>query len=317
MRDSIEIQGLTKTYGYGSKKFTALDTVTLTIGKGMFGLLGPNGAGKTTMMKILATLLKPSAGKVSVYGYDLLKNRKEIRSFLGYLPQEFGVYPSLYTYEFLDYIARLNGLRKRKQRREAVEKTLSITNLQDLRERKIRTLSGGMVRRLGIAQALVGSPQLLIVDEPTSGLDPEERIRFRNLLTEISSSVTIIMSTHIVNDISSSCSNLALLHLGKIVYWGNPSKLLDNARGKVWILKIKSEELGRLKENVSVISMVMQPASIEVRAVAESIPANAGCDAVSVEPTLEDAYIYFMEKLTGLKLHEYEELYNPANAGSR
>jgi len=307
MTDIIDIQGLTKIYGLWRKKFTALDDITLTIRTGMFGLLGPNGAGKTTMMKILATLLKPTAGTVSIYGYDLLKHRKEIRSFLGYLPQEFGVYPSLYTYEFLDYIARLNGLKKRKQRREAVEKTLTITNLQDLRDRRIKTLSGGMIRRLGIAQALIGSPQLLIVDEPTSGLDPEERIRFRNLLTEISSSVTIILSTHIVNDISSSCSNLALLHLGKIVYWGNPSKLLENARGKSWILRIKSDDLHRLKENVSIISMVMQPTYVEVHAIAESID---GFEAVSVEPTLEDAYIYYMEEITGMKLHEYEDLYN-------
>lgn len=307
MDNYIDIQNLYKVYSRGRSKFNALADINLKIGTGMFGLLGPNGAGKTTMMRILATLLKPTSGKVSIYGYDLFKNRKNIRRLLGYLPQEFGVYPHLYAQEFLDYIARLNGLKDRKARKEEVNRIMELTKLEDLKNRKVKTFSGGMVRRLGIAQALIGSPRLLIVDEPTTGLDPEERIRFRNLLSEISSQVAIILSTHIVNDISSTCNNLAIIHLGKIAYWDNPEKLLNNARGKTWILKIGHDELAHLKENVGVISMVMQPDHVEVRAVADEVN---GFSAENVEPNLEDAYIYFMEIQTGTKLHEYEELYN-------
>jgi len=307
MDNYIDIQNLYKVYSHGRSKFTALEDINLKIGTGMFGLLGPNGAGKTTMMRILATLLKPTSGSVSIYGYDLFKNRKNIRRLLGYLPQEFGVYPYLYAQEFLDYIARLNGLKDRKTRKVEVERIMELTKLGDLKNRKVKTFSGGMVRRLGIAQALVGSPRLLIVDEPTTGLDPEERIRFRNLLSEISSQVAIILSTHIVNDISSTCSNLAIIHLGKIAYWDNPAKLLNNARGKTWILKIAHDELAHLKENVGVISMVMQPDHVEVRVVADEVN---GFAAENVEPNLEDAYIYFMEIQTGTKLHEYEELYS-------
>lgn len=307
MDNYIEIQNLYKVYSQGRSKFTALEDINLKIDTGMFGLLGPNGAGKTTMMKILATLLKPTSGSVSIYGYDLFKNRKNIRRLLGYLPQEFGVYPQLYAQEFLDYIARLNGMKNRKARKAEVDRIMALTKLEDLKNRKVKTFSGGMVRRLGIAQALVGSPRLLIVDEPTTGLDPEERIRFRNLLSEISSQVAIILSTHIVNDISSTCNNLAIIHLGKIAYWDNPAKLLNNARGKTWILKIAHDELAHLKENVGVISMVMQPDHVEVRVVADEVN---GFSAENVEPNLEDAYIYFMEIQTGTKLHEYEELYN-------
>lgn len=305
MEDNISIEGLSKIYGKGRSKVYALNDINITIGKGMFGLLGPNGAGKTTMMKILATLLKPSAGKISIFGFDLKKDRKHIRRLLGYLPQEFGVYDTLYAGEFLDYIARLNGIKDRKKRKTAVEKMLELTNLQNYTDRKVKTFSGGMVRRLGIAQALIGSPELLIVDEPTTGLDPEERIRFRNLLSEISNNVTIILSTHIVNDISSTCQNLTILNLGKIVYTENPENLLKNARGKTWILKIRHDELSSLKENVSVVSLIMQPDHVAVRVVAEEVN---GFSAEQVEPNLEDAYIYFMEIQTGTKLHEYEEL---------
>lgn len=306
MDDTITIRNLSKTYGKGRSKFTALNDINLSIGKGMFGLLGPNGAGKTTMMKILATLLKPSTGSVSVFGYDLKKDRKHIRRILGYLPQEFGAYAKLYPNEFLDYIARLNGIRDRKKRSNAVDQIMNLTNLKDLTDRKIHTFSGGMVRRLGIAQALIGTPKLLIVDEPTAGLDPEERIRFRNLLSEISSQVSIILSTHIVNDISSTCNNLAILNLGSIVFEDHPEKLLAQARDKTWILKIGHEELSSVKESISIISLIMQTDHVEVRVVADEV---SGFDAEQVEPSLEDAYIYFMEILSGTKLHEFEELH--------
>ena len=306
MDDTITIRNLSKTYGKGRSKFTALNDINLSFGKGMFGLLGPNGAGKTTMMKILATLLKPSTGSVSIFGHDLKKDRKHIRRILGYLPQEFGAYAKLYLNEFLDYIARLNGIRDRKKRSNAVDQIMNLTNLVDLTDRKIHTFSGGMVRRLGIAQALIGTPKLLIVDEPTAGLDPEERNRFRNLLSEISSKVSIILSTHIVNDISSTCNNLAILNLGNIVFEDHPEKLLAQAQDKTWILKIEHEELSSVKESISIISLIMQTDHVEVRVVADEV---SGFDAEQVEPNLEDAYIYFMEILSGTKLHEFEELH--------
>jgi len=294
-------------YKRRGSKFAALDDINLTIGTGMFGLLGPNGAGKTTMMRILATLQKQTFGDVSIYGYDLFKHRKHIRKLLGYLPQEFGVYPNLDAEEFLDYIARLNGLTDRRKRRAEVERILHLTNLDEFKDRRIKTYSGGMVRRLGIAQALIAAPKLLIVDEPTTGLDPEERIRFRNLLAEISSDITIILSTHIVNDISSTCNDLAILNNGAIVYRGNPAGLIENARGRTWILQTTEDKLEKLKEDISIISMIVQRDHLEVRIVADEINS---LPAESVEPTLEDAYIYFMEVQTGVKLHEDEALYS-------
>ncbi len=310
MEHCIEIKNLSKIYRRGKSKFAALSDVNLDIGTGMFGLLGPNGAGKSTAMSILATLAKPTTGDIKIYGYDLQKNRKEIRMLLGFLPQEFGVYPNLDAEEFLDYIGQLKGLKERKNRKKEIDYILELTNLSHLRDRRIKTFSGGMIRRLGIAQALLGSPKLLIVDEPTTGLDPEERIRFRNLLAEISSDVTIILSTHIVNDISSTCNSLAVLNLGKIVYHGHPADIIKNAVGKTFLLRTNEKELATLKENVSVISMIMQPDHIQARVVADDVN---GLHAEPVDPNLEDAYIYFMEVQTGVKLHEDEALYQSKN----
>jgi len=259
------------------------------------------------MMRILATLQNPTTGDVTIYGHDLFKHRKHIRKILGYLPQEFGVYANLNAAEFLDYIALLNGIKDRKKRHAEVEQLLVLTNLEEVKDRRIKTYSGGMVRRLGIAEALIGSPKLLIVDEPTTGLDPEERIKFRNLLAEISSDITIILSTHIVNDISSTCNDLAILNNGSIVYRGNPANLIKNARGKTWILKTTEAQLDTLKESISVISMIVQHDYVQVRVVADEIN---GLPAELVEPNLEDAYIYFMEIQTGVKLHEDEKLFN-------
>ena len=189
----INVKNLTKIYKKGVK---ALDDVNIEINEGMFGLLGPNGAGKTTLMKILATLLEASSGEVKIGEYDITDNRKEIRKMLGYLPQEFGVYPKMKTWEFLDYIASLSGIVKKTERRKKVDEMLDVMGLEEVKDRKAKKLSGGMVRRLGIAQALVGDPKILIVDEPTTGLDPEERIKFRNLLADISLNKIIILSVH-------------------------------------------------------------------------------------------------------------------------
>jgi len=307
MENCIEIKDLSQIYKRGGSKFTALNNINLSIGTGMFGLLGPNGAGKTTMMRILATLQMPTQGNASVYGNDLFKKRKQIRKILGYLPQEFGVYSNLSAEEFLDYIASLNGIKDRKMRYDEVNRMLALTNLEEVRDRRIKAFSGGMIRRLGIAQALIASPKLLIVDEPTTGLDPEERIRFRNLLSEISSDITIILSTHIVNDISSTCNDLAILNEGNIVYHGNPADFIKKARGKTWILKASEAELDKLKQDISIISMIVQHDHVQVRIVADEVN---GLYAEPVEPNLEDAYIYFMEVLTGVRLHEDEQLFN-------
>jgi len=288
----VTVKNLTKKY----KEIKALDTINLKIGSGMFGLLGPNGAGKTTMMKIIATLIEPTEGEIFFNGYNIYKHRKEIRNVLGYLPQEFNAYPSLTAIEVLDYIASLNGL-KGKEKKTEIDNILQITNLDNVRDRRVKTFSGGMIRRLGIAQALVGSPQLIIVDEPTTGLDPEERIKFRNFLSEISGDRVVVLSTHIVGDISSTCEDLAVLNKGKIVYQSEPDKLMDLAKGRTWKVIIPQEKLGEVKDRASIISMIVNHNHLELRVVADDV---SGFNAEPIEPTLEDAYIYLM----GVKLGE-------------
>ena len=294
----INIKNLTKIYKKGVK---ALDDVNIEIGEGMFGLLGPNGAGKTTLMKILATLLEATSGDVKVGEYDITNNRKEIRGMLGYLPQEFGVYPKLKTWEFLDYIASLNGIRNKTEKRKKVEEMLDVMGLTEVRDRKAKKLSGGMVRRLGIAQALIGDPKVLIIDEPTTGLDPEERIKFRNLLADISQNKIIILSTHIVGDISSTCQNIALLNNGKIVFEGNPLELVKMAEGHVWKIVINERELDEIKKNYNIITTVPVNGNLELKIVGRELDKYSG---ERIQPTLEDAYVYFMETQVGKKISD-------------
>lgn len=294
----INIKNLTKIYKKGVK---ALDDVNIEIGEGMFGLLGPNGAGKTTLMKILATLLEATSGDVKVGEYDITNNRKEIRGMLGYLPQEFGVYPKLKTWEFLDYIASLNGIRNKTEKRKKVEEMLDVMGLTEVRDRKAKKLSGGMVRRLGIAQALIGDPKVLIIDEPTTGLDPEERIKFRNLLADISQNKIIILSTHIVGDISSTCQNIALLNNGKIVFEGNPLELVKMAEGHVWKIVIDERELDEIKKNYNIITTVPVNGNLELKIVGRELDKYSG---ERIQPTLEDAYVYFMETQVGKKISD-------------
>jgi len=212
----IEIKGLSKIYENGNR---ALNDINLEFGTGMFGLLGPNGAGKSSLMRILVTLMKPSSGIVLVDGKDIQTHRKELRKILGYLPQDFRFFSALKTWEFLDYSGSLAGLKNRKERLAEVDRLLDQVGLLEVRDRQANRLSGGMKRRLGIAQALIGSPKIIIVDEPTTGLDPDERIRFRNILSQLSQNdVTIILSTHIVGDISSTCQGMALLNKGELVF---------------------------------------------------------------------------------------------------
>lgn len=286
----ISIQDLSKIYGNGHK---ALKSVNLEIENGMFGLLGANGAGKSTLMRILVSLMKPSEGKVLVNGMDLSKNRKAIRSMTGYLPQDFSAFPMLKTWEFLDYSARLAGVKNKRTRRDAVDEMLEEVGLYEARERYANKLSGGMKRRLGIAQALIGDPQIIIVDEPTTGLDPDERIRFRNLLTRISSrDVIIVLSTHIVGDISSTCKQMALLRNGKVVYNGSPEELIDKSKGCVWRIHASHEQFDEVNVNFNVISTIPSAGGWELEVVADSVN---GYQADAIDPNLEHAYVYYME----------------------
>jgi ABC-type multidrug transport system ATPase subunit len=293
----IRIQDLSKTYPGGVH---ALQDVNLEISTGMFGLLGPNGAGKTTLMKILATLETPSAGEVYINGSNLHTHRQRIRSSLGYLPQFFGVYPQLTGAEFLAYVGKLNGVVSRDLQKR-VHETLANVGLLEARDRKVKTYSGGMMRRLGIAQALIGDPRFLIVDEPTTGLDPEERIRFRNLLTEISRDKIIILSTHIVGDISSTCEDLAVLSHGELVFRGRPETLITQAKNKVWQVLCDEADFPQIASRMQVISTIPKQPNLLLRVVGE--PLN-GFDMQSAAPNLEDAYMHFMQAVVGEKVEE-------------
>ncbi len=286
----IVIENLSKTYKNGNR---ALKQVSIKIENGIFGLLGPNGAGKSSLIRILSTLIKPTAGKVTVNNLDLMKNRREIRAMLGYLPQDFRFFPKLKTYEFLDYTARLAGMKSSAKRKEAVASMLENVGLFEARDRKTNKLSGGMKRRLGIAQALINDPDIIIVDEPTTGLDPEERIRFRNLLATISKrDVIIILSTHIVGDISSTCKNMALLHQGSLAYNGAPDALIEMVKGHAWVIQATETEFQQISEKFPVVSTVPISGGWEVQVVADNIN---GFNGKNIEPNLEHAYVYFME----------------------
>ena len=286
----IEIKNLTKTYPGG---FKALDEVNLTITNGMFGLLGPNGAGKSTLMRILVTLMQATSGQVLVDGKEIGKHRKEIRKMVGYLPQDFRFFAKLKSWEFLDYAARLAGMSSRRERGERVDEMLESVGLLEFRNRMANKLSGGMKRRLGIAQALIARPSIIIVDEPTTGLDPEERIRFRNLLSDLGRSETIIiLSTHIVGDISSTCNQMALLNEGSLIYQGTPDNLVELARGHVWRSEVTPVQYEQLKEEVPIISTIPSGGGWEIQFVGAK-PDHI--DAFPVDPNLEHAYVHYMD----------------------
>lgn len=289
----IEIQELNKVYENGNH---ALRDINLEFGTGMFGLLGPNGAGKSSLMRILVTLMKPSSGTVLVDGMDIQEHRKEIRSILGYLPQDFRFFTSLKTWEFLDYSGSLAGLKNRKQRIGEVDRLLDQVGLLEVRDRQANKLSGGMKRRLGIAQALIGNPKIIVVDEPTTGLDPDERIRFRNILSQLSHDVTIILSTHIVGDISSTCQSMALLNRGQLVFSGSPERLVNIAAGHVFRLNLDNVEYESIKEKYNVISTIPSENGWEVQIIADDPPAY---EYSIITPNIEHAYVYYMEH----KLH--------------
>jgi len=287
---NISIEGLNKIYRNGNR---ALKNINLEIENGMFGLLGPNGAGKSSLMRILVTLMKPTSGSIKVNDLDLMRHRREVRGFLGYLPQDFAFFAKLKTWEFLDYAACLAGLSNSIERKTAVEDMLENVGLFEVRERMANKLSGGMKRRLGIAQALIGEPKIVVVDEPTTGLDPDERIRFRNLLSKMSQrDIIIILSTHIVGDISSTCRSMALLNKGELVYHGSPDQIIKEAEGNVWQIKATNTEFESIKEKYHVISTIPDQDGWEVQVVADEINGFLG---KQVAPNLEHGYVYFME----------------------
>jgi ABC-type multidrug transport system ATPase subunit len=247
----LKIQGLSKTYANGVK---ALDNVSLTIPRGMYGLLGPNGAGKSTLMRTLATLQEPDTGSATLGDLDVLKQKEEVRRSLGYLPQDFGVYPRISAEDMLNHIAVLKGVTNARERKDLVRSMLRRCNLEDVRKKALSGFSGGMRQRFGIAQALLGNPQLLIVDEPTAGLDPGERNRFYNLLSEIGEGVIVILSTHIVEDVMDLCTNMAIIHKGKVLYQGGPDAAIEKLSGKVWQRSIEKAELPAYEQKYRIIS---------------------------------------------------------------
>ncbi len=282
------IEGLTKTYANGVK---ALDNVSLEIGKGMFGLLGPNGAGKSSLMRTLAGLQDADQGTLMLNDIDILKSPQELRKNLGYLPQEFGVYPKITAYQLLNHLAILKGVKNKGERKDLVEHLLQKVNLFDKRHKVVKGFSGGMKQRIGIAQALIGNPQLIIVDEPTAGLDPGERNRFHNLLADVGSEVIVILSTHIVDDVRELCTEMAIMNLGRIIYNGGPEDAIATLEGQVWEKRIGREELNDYKKQYQVISEKMIAGKPLIHIQSEVMPAE-GFKAVA--PNLEDVFFSFI-----------------------
>lgn len=280
----LDINNLSKTYSNGVQ---ALKNVTLNIPQGMFGLLGPNGAGKSSLMRTLATLQQADSGSVMLDDIDVLNDKAQVRQILGYLPQEFGVYPKISSYNMLNHIASLKGISSKGERKDLVESLLNKTNLWQFRNKSLGSYSGGMKQRFGIAQALIGDPRLIIVDEPTAGLDPAERVRFHNLLSEIGENTIVILSTHIVDDISNLCNNMAIICLGEVVVKGNPSELTESVKGRVWKKAIEKQELENYQADLQVISTHLKAGQTVIHVLSDNQP-DASFDAINAD--LEDLY---------------------------
>ena len=280
----LKIENLSKTYKNGVR---ALDNVSLTIRRGMYGLLGPNGAGKSTLMRTLATLQEPDGGSIFFGEIDVLKQKDEVRRRLGYLPQEFGVYPRISAQDMLSHLALLKGITNARERKEVVAAMLQRCNLYDLRKKALAGFSGGMRQRFGIAQALIGNPQLLIVDEPTAGLDPGERNRFYNLLSEVGEQVIVILSTHIVEDVTDLCTNMAIIHEGKVLYEGEPQTAISELNGRVWKRSIEKTDLARYEESFRVVSNKLVGGRPFLHVLAEQSP---GDGFLPTQPDLEDVF---------------------------
>jgi ABC-type multidrug transport system ATPase subunit len=278
----LHLHSVSKAYPGGVR---ALHEITLDIPKGLFGLLGPNGAGKSTLMRTIATLQSPDAGSIAFDGIDALRDKTSLRRVLGYLPQEFGAYPRTSAERMLRHFAALKGLHGAEQK-AAVDALLARTNLWEARKRSVDTFSGGMKQRFGIAQALLGRPQLLIVDEPTAGLDPAERRRFQNLLVEIGEDVVVLLSTHLVDDIAELCPRLAIMGAGRILKTGEPKRLADGLRGRLWSCVVPRDAVETLRARHIVLSCRLKAGLTEVRVLADQTPA----DMTAASPTLEDVY---------------------------
>ncbi len=281
----LELTGVTKTYPNGVK---ALDNVTLKIPRGMFGLLGPNGAGKSSLMRSLATLQAIDSGSMRFGDIDISKEPDRLRDVLGYLPQDFGVYPKVTAWDMLDHLAQLKGLSNKKERHEVVKALLHRTNLWEHQSRRLGGYSGGMKQRFGIAQALIGNPKLIIVDEPTAGLDPAERFRFHNLLAEISEDVVVLLSTHIVTDVADLCPNMAILASGKVILQGEPLKLVDTLQGQVWKKPVSAAELEEINKELPVIAVRRVAGQRLAHVFCATEPRVSGFVPVNVD--LEDVY---------------------------
>ncbi|WP_462250895.1 ABC transporter ATP-binding protein [Ekhidna sp.] len=287
---NLLIKNLSKTYSNGVR---ALNDVSLDIPTGMFGLLGPNGAGKSSLMRTIATLQEPDTGSISLGDLDVLREKDEVRKILGYLPQEFGVYPKINAEVLLDHLAVLKGIANNKERKELVESLLHKTNLWQARKKNLGGYSGGMKQRFGIAQALLSNPKLIIVDEPTAGLDPAERNRFLNLLSELGENTVVILSTHIVDDVKELCTNMAIINQGTVLYQGSPTNALDDIKGKVWRKKVEKAELEEYKEKYTLISDRLIAGKPEIHVLADSNPDST---FEIVDADLED--VYFSHILT-------------------
>lgn len=287
----LRIQNLSKQYSNGVQ---ALNNITLTIPAGMFGLLGPNGAGKSTLMRTLATLQDADSGTAHLDAIDIKIHKDEVRRMLGYLPQDFGLYPKVSAYDLLDHFAILKGLDNRKQRKEVVEGLLHQTNLFNVKTKHVGGFSGGMRQRFGIAQALLGNPKLIIVDEPTAGLDPEERVRFHNLLSDIGSDKIVILSTHIVEDVADLCNHMAVINQGSVILTGQPLQLIDQIQGKIWKRFIEKSELATYQSQYQVISSRLTSGRTLIHVYADNHPGDGFTQA---QGNLEDVYFSAMATL--------------------
>ena len=311
-RMELRLTNLCKTYSNGVE---ALSDVTLSIPTGLFGLLGPNGAGKSTLMRTLATLQEADSGSVRLVdgdtSVDVLRNKDAVRRMLGYLPQDFGVYPKVSAETMLDHLARLKGLTHKSERREVVAALLRQTNLHDVRNKALGGFSGGMRQRFGIAQALLGDPKLIIVDEPTAGLDPEERVRFHNLLAEIGEEVIVILSTHIVSDVSDLCPQMAIMNKGRVLLTGTPAELTRALAGRIWETSVPRSEVAAMRERHAVISTRLYTGQTLIHVIADSVP---GPNFARAEPTLEDVYFAAIGGRTGADVEVDVDAVEPAAA---
>ena len=289
--NSLKITNLTKTYDNGVK---ALSNIYLEIENGMFGLLGPNGAGKSTLMKTIVGLQQPDSGGIFFNKENVIENSKFIKSQLGYLPQDFGVYPNIAAYDLLNHLAILKGLNNATTRKEQILALLEKTNLSKHKNKAVSTYSGGMRQRFGVAQALLGNPQIIIVDEPTAGLDPEERNRFNNLLSEIGENIIVILSTHLVEDVRNLCTQMTIINKGELLLSGNSEQFIDKLKGKVWKKQIDKNELVAYQNQYKIISTQLQAGKLNIRVFANENPQNV---FAPIEAELEDVYFTTLQKM--------------------